>query len=159
MQVCHHTIRIAQRPAHPLEFRDYAETLFQRLSVVLTPIDCMCDMGKLGVMSQAEYIHLQKTCTCARETLETSRMTSRAHFIFISNAALAVARFAQKIANTPLTLARTCKELLLIRRSNDVFARVRLGQHTGRVWEPFHETPVEKSGGDEGVDVTDGEAL
>jgi hypothetical protein len=94
----------------------------------------------------------------ARETLETSQKTSRTHNTIISYAALAIARLAQEIAKSPLWLPRTSEKLLLIRCSDDILPSVRLGQHARRVWEPLHQAPIKDSGGDEGVDVADGEA-
>jgi hypothetical protein len=50
-------------------------------------------------------------------------------------------------------------QLLLIRRSNDLLAGIRLAQITLCVWEPAHETPVEQSRCEERVDVPDGKAV
>lgn len=54
-------------------------------------------------------------------------------------------------------LSRACRNLLLIGRSNDILARIWLGEHTFMMGKPLHQTPIENAGGDERIHVTDGE--
>jgi hypothetical protein len=56
-------------------------------------------------------------------------------------------------------LSLTRQELLLVVRGDDIFARDWVIQLTLRVREESRKKVVEQAGGDEGVDVSDGEAM
>jgi hypothetical protein len=72
-----------------------------------------------------------------------------------SHVALAAPCIPHDIPEAPLNLPLTGCDLLLVVLCYDIFPCVGVIQHTLCVWEPAHETPVEQTGSEKGVDVPD----
>jgi hypothetical protein len=99
---------------------------------------------------------IQKSYT-VEVKLENSKTDDNTHALHTVNShvALAAPHIPHNIPEAPLNLPLTRCDLLLVVLRYDIFPCVGVIQHTLCVWEPAHETPVEQTGSEKGVDVPD----